>query len=267
MKSKFKLAFILLAIGFILLALDVDVSTGVKYPHDYSNSNNVIGEFQYYNIASNYGAKCTYKLIDTSGSSDSALEKTPLVSGTTDSTGTTQTKVIDKVYFGTVHIDIFNDGLGFILIFIACFLLKKVNKKFSYGSLSAFCGLILHILLKALPFVFNGLLLCNLAMFIGIAYICSIILTTFLFTGGLFAMCPDVCCRDERKWGKITWFVSMVLIVLNTFVFWIGSDYSALQSLGKFSEGLLVIDILIFWIILRRVYYYLEQSYEKAVNA
>lgn len=80
-------------------------------------------------------------------------------------------------------------------------------------------------------------------------------------------MCPDVCCRDERKWGKITWFVSMVLIVLNTFVFWIGSDYSALQSLGKFSEGLLVIDILIFWIILRRVYYYLEQSYEKAVNA
>ena len=147
------------------------------------------------------------------------------------------------------------------------FLLKKVNKKFSYGSLSTFCGLILHILLKALPFVFNGLLLCNLAMFIGIAYMCSIILTTFLFTGGLFAMCPDVCCRDERKWGKITWFVSMVLIVLNTFVFWIGSDYSALQSLGKFSEGLLVIDILIFWIILRRVYYYLEQSYEKAVNA
>ena len=45
MKSKFKLAFILLAIGFILLALDVDVSTGVKYPHDYSNSNNVIGNF------------------------------------------------------------------------------------------------------------------------------------------------------------------------------------------------------------------------------
>ena len=42
MKSKFKLAFMLLAIGFILLALDVDVSTGVKYPHDYSNFNTTI---------------------------------------------------------------------------------------------------------------------------------------------------------------------------------------------------------------------------------
>ena len=61
-------------------------------------------------------------------------------------------------------------------------------------------------------------------------------------------MCPDVCCRDERKWGKITWFVSMVLIVLNTFVFWIGSDYSGFTVFRQISEGLLVIDILIFWI-------------------
>ena len=79
-------------------------------------------------------------------------------------------------------------------------------------------------------------------------------------------MCPDVCCRDERKWGKITWFIAMVLQILLTFIFWIGSDFNALMVLGYITEGFLVFDIVVFWMILKRVYVYLERSYESAVS-
>lgn len=78
-------------------------------------------------------------------------------------------------------------------------------------------------------------------------------------------MCPDVCCRDERKWGKITWFITMVLQILLTFVFWIGSDFDALKSLGYIIEGFLVLDIVVFFMILKRVYTYLEKSYKNTV--
>ena len=65
-KNKFKLFIFMLAIGFVLITLDVNVTTPFKYPHKYNNSGSVIGEFQYYNIASNYNAWCDYKVINTS---------------------------------------------------------------------------------------------------------------------------------------------------------------------------------------------------------
>lgn len=263
--KRFLLYFIFLAVGFIFLALDVDVKTNLDYPAPYNNTENVIGEFQYYNIASTYGAKCTYKLIDTSDSKDNGEHNTTVSDTTAASSGSSQAKVIDKVFFDNIHIDIFNDFIGFLLIFIACIGLRKCNKIFSLSAAGAFCGILLHILLKALPFFINGLALCNFSMILGVAYLGSIILTTFLFTRGLFSMCPDVCCRDERKWGKITWFITMVLQILLTFVFWIGSDFDALKSLGYIIEGFLVLDIVVFFMILKRVYTYLEKSYKNTV--
>ena len=262
---KFKLFFIFLAVGFIFIAADIDFRTSIKYPHPYENSDTVIGEFQYYNISSNYGAKCTYKYIDTSDSTED-INNHNTNSTTKNSAGQTQTKVIDKVFFDNIHIDILNDLVGFLLILAACFGFRRVNKVFSFAFFSAFCGLILHIILTLLPFFFNGLFLCNISMVLGLAYLGSIILTTFLFSKGLFLMCPDVCCRDERKWGKIAWFISIVLQILLTFVLWIGSDFSALKSLGYIIEGLLVFDIIMFWLILKRAYIYLEQSYIKSAS-
>lgn len=257
---KFKLFFVFLALGFIFIALDIDIKTDLNYPHPYDNSDSVIGEFQYYNIASNYGAKCSYKFIDTSSSTDDT-ENQNIPSTTKKTSGLTQTKVIDEVFFDNIYIDIFNDIIGFLLIIIACIGFTKVNKVFSFSVFSAFCGLFLHIILTLLPFFFNGLFLCNISMVLGIAYLGSIILTTFFFSKGLFSMCADVCCRDERKWGKTTWFISVVLQILLTFIFWIGSDFGALKSLGYLIEGILVFDIIMFWLILKRTYIYLERSY------
>ena len=268
LNKKFKLAFFMLIIGFIFIALDVDIKTNISYPVQYKNTNRVIGEYQFYNIASNYGAKCTYKYIDNTGSSkktDSDLREyeTQNIQNneSQNAAEAAKTKVIDKVFFDNIHIDIFNDFVGFLLIIISCLTLRKVNGFFSLATLCAFCGVILRIIISSLPFFINGLLLCNISMFVGFSYLGVCLVTSFLFTRGLFKMIPDVCCRDERKWGKMSWFVSFVLMILVTFIMWVGSDFGVLTKLGYFFEAMLVLDIIIFWMILKRAYHYLEKAF------
>ena len=270
-KNKFKLFIFMLAIGFVLITLDVNVTTPFKYPHKYNNSGSVIGEFQYYNIASNYNAWCDYKVINTSSEKadenshyNAANDNNSANSSTNAGQGTA--KVIDHVYFGNISVDIFSDALGFLLIFIACLNLAKVNNRFKYGSVTALFALILHLTILALPFFLNGIVLCNTALALGLAYLGSNIITTFMFSSGLLKMCTDICCRDERKWCKMVWYVTFVLQILVTFVFWIGSDFNMLLTVGRFFEGVLVFMVIVFWIILKRTYYYLERTwlnYEK----
>lgn len=264
-KSNFKLYFILLAVGFILIVLDVDIKTAIPYPTEYANTNSVTGEFQYYNIASLYGGTCTYKLIDNS-SNQNAVQNSALEQ-TTSSQVITETKVIDKVFFNNMHIDIFNDFIGFILILFACIKLGIVNKRFRLAALSAFCGIILHLVITLLPFIMNGLPLCTTGMLMGTTYLACNVLTIFLFTSGLFLMCPQICCRDERKWGKMAWFVSFALQILITFVFWLGSDFSMLYTLGIILEIILILDIIGFWMILKRVISYMENTYLEALKS
>jgi hypothetical protein len=262
-KSHFTPYFILLAIGFILIALDVNVKTNIRYPQEYANTTSVTGEFQYYNIASLYGATCTYKLIDTSSNNS----EHPLISGETSSSpNASGTKVIDKVFFDNIHIDIFNDVLGFTCILFACMNLRKVNRRFSLAALSSLCGIVLNLVLALLPFTINGLRLCTISMLTGTVYLACNVITTFLFASGLFMMCPQICCRDERKWGKMTWFISFTLQILITFIFWLGSDFNALYTLGGVLECFLIADIIGFWLILKRTLPYMEKSYIESRN-
>ena len=63
-----------------------------------------------------------------------------------------------------------------------------------------------------------------------------------MFCGGLF---------------KIRFFC---LQILTTFVFWLGSDFGALYTLGQVLEGIMIIDIIGFFIIMKRTLPYLEKS-------
>ncbi len=263
--SKFKMYLFMLMVGFVFIAFDIDVETNMQYPREYENTDAVIGEFQYYNIASNYNARCTYKMLQT-GSDDNNTDN-GLSTQNQGAVVQQPAKVIDKIYFKNIKVDIFNDFVGFLLIAIACFGLRKVNRRFRYALLTSLCAFILHGTIAALPFFINGLFLCNAAMALGVAYLGSNVLTVFLFVSGLLKMCPDVCCRDERKWCKMIWFITFVLQILVTFVLWLGSDFQALYNLGIFCMYLLVFFIIVFWIVLYRTYDYLENSYNKAVSA
>lgn len=263
---KIKKYLIMLAIGFILISLDVHVYTNQNYPNEYSNSNQVIGEFQYYTLASTYGARCSYKLIDSGNNNTKSENLTDINVNSKSSTSSGQTiKVIDKVFFKNIRIDIFNDFIGFILIGFACFKFWAVSNKFRFSSICALCGFILNGIIALLPFLFNGLLLCNIALILGLFYLVCCLFTIYLTVNGLLGMCRDVCCRDERKWCRICWFVSFVLQILVTFIFWLGSDFQMLYNLGWTFEVFLILDIILFWTVLRRTYDYMQTSYNNAV--
>lgn len=240
----------MLVIGFVCLALDINVETGIAYPNQYETTSKVTGEYQYNNIASNYNARCTYKMIDTTAENEDT------------SVGQQATEVIDKVFFKNMQIDILNDFLGYLLIFIACIDFSKSSSRFKMGVISAATGFIIHGVIVALPFVVNGLTLCNMAFAIGLSYLGCFALTGFMVSSGFFAMCPGISCRDERKWGKTLSFMILVGQTLITFVYWLSTDHTMLRNVGHFFAAAEVCLIVIFALVMKRAKHQIIENYK-----
>lgn len=257
--SKFKIYIIMLAVGFLCVVLDFDVDTPFHYPTEYANSKQIIGEFQYYNIASNYNAYCDYKWINASGNDDT-IEN---IEAITEDHSTTA-KVINNIYYKNLQIDIFSDFLGFLFMIIACLGLRKCSRGFSFGAFASICAFIIHGLIVALPFFMNGLALCYFVFFTHLAYLACSIVVLYLIAKGLFMMCPDISCRDERKWCKILLFIISTAHILVNFMLWIGADFNMLYNLGIAFQYINGIFVLSFWRILYRTKDHLEKSYIKS---
>lgn len=248
------------SLGFIFIVLDIPFATNLTYPNEYENSKKVIGEYQYYNIASNYGATCTYKMLDDSKSKNTAPQN---ISQKNIKTNSQVTKVIDKVYFKNIQIDIFNDFVGFMFILIGSILIVRCAKIFKLAILSALSGLIVNGIMFGLPFIMNGIHLTNASFFIGMIYLTINIVTIYLVTAGLLKMIPGPWCRDERKWCKILWYASFASQCLATFAFWLGSDFAILENLSWFIFGFTIFIQLSFWYIYMRAKDYIRGTYEK----
>lgn len=255
--SRAKKSVILFLIGFLFIVIDIDINTGISYPQDYDNSENIIGEFQYYNIKSTYGATCTYKLID-----DEKINQSSNDSAASESAPSSQgAVVIDKVYFDNIHIDLFNDIIGFILIIFASLLLHKGMRIFNFAIITSIISLILNIVLFVFPFILNGILLCNFVFAIGFAYLFSTIIVTFFFTKGLLKLAPGIACRDERGWINTVWFICAVGMTLTTFVYWLGSDYHALITIGNVFTFVIVCLIATYYLLVKRIFDYIDKNY------
>lgn len=252
--SKFNLYIFMLVVGFFCIVVDLNVNTPLQYPHEYQNTKKIIGEFQYYNIASNYHAYCDYRMIYGDG-------EVTISDNSKQNYMSTQATVINNIYYKNLQVDCLNDFAGFLLILIACLGLKKCSRLFSFGSLTALGALIIHGLIVSLPFYSNGLTLCYTVFFVGTGYLITSLLTLYFVINGLFKMCPDISCRDERRWGRMIWYVIFVLQILTTFVFWIGADFHALHTLGLGLEIFNALMVLLFWRILFRATGHIRQTY------
>ena len=260
--SRLKLALLLLSLGFIFIVLDIPVATNLSYPNEYENSNKTIGEYQYYNIASNYGAHCTYKMLDDDKENSKSSVLMPSAQDNLKS-NPKSTKVIDKVFFNNIQFDIFSDFVGFIFILIGSILIVRCAKQFKLAILTAISGLIVHGIVFGLPFIINGIDLTNASFFIGMIYLVINIVTIYLVTAALLKMIPGPWCRDERKWCKILWFASFASQCLATFSFWLGSDFIFLKVTAWIIYGFTILIQLIFWYIYMRAKDYIRGSYEK----
>lgn len=254
--SKFKIYIFMFIIGFVCLALDVNVGTNLSYPNEYENSSKVTGEYQYNNIASNYNARCTYKMIDTTAEDSEELSDTAAITQQA-------TEVIDKVFYKNLQVDIFNDFLGYLLIFIACIGFSKSHSRFKMAAIASALGFIIHGIIVLLPFVINGLALCNVVFAVGISYLGCFILSSFLVSSGIFCLCPRVSCRDERKWGKTLVFMILVGHILITFIYWLSTDHTMLRNLGHFFVFAEVCLIVIFTLVMKRTAFQIEENYKE----
>lgn len=268
--SRLKVALLLLSLGFIFIVLDIPFATNLSYPHEYENTDKVIGEYQYYNIASNYGASCTYKMLEDSKSKSKTYVPAQTKVSNADKTNKTAapkaTKVIDKVYFKNIQIDIFNDLIGYILIVIGCIMIIRCAKQFKLAILTAISGIIVHGIMFSLPFIMNGIHLTNASFFIGMIYLAINIVTIYLVTAALLKMIPGPWCRDERKWCKILWFTSLASQCLATFTFWLGSDFGMLKIVAWVAFGFTIFIQLSFWYVYMRAKDYVRRTYEKYYN-
>lgn len=244
---------LLFIIGFLLIAVDIKIGTGIDYPITYDNSSDEItGEYQYYNIKSTYGATCTYKMYED----ESGLEAS-------DGQGI---EVIDEVFFSDIQIDLLNDFVGFSLIMIAAWLLRKTNSSFKLSFIGAMASFVLHGIICLLPCIVNGFALCNFVMILDIAYIACGIFTTYMFTNGLMKSANDICCRDERIWIKTDLFVIIILQVLKAFVYWLGSDYKPLITMGNVFAFVIIVLLIAYFIFVRRIEDYVQKSYDEALE-
>lgn len=261
--SRLKFALLCLSLGFIIIVLDIPIATSISYPNQYENSNKAIGEYQYYNIASNYGATCTYKMLDDSKNKSKVSETQINQQKGIKSSAPKFTKVIDKVYFKNVQFDIFSDFVGFLLILIGSILLARCAKQFKLAILASISGILVHGIMFSLPFIINGIDLTNASFFIGIIYLAINIVVIYLVTAALLRMIPGPWCRDERKWCKILWFASFAAQCLATFTFWLGSDFKLLMILAWVVYGFTIFIQLSFWFIYMRAKDYIRGTYEK----
>lgn len=230
--SKIRLYMFLAVLGFLFLAIDIYFTTGIKYPQKYQNNKNIIGEYQYYNIKTFYGATCTLKKLDKAESSDSYY---------------TDAEFVDDVFFNGFRIDILDDVIGLIFIMVCSLALSKYKFLFKPAFVFSIISIILKLILTAFPFIFNGMLLCNLALGTGIAYTASIIITTLFTTKGFLSLIKDTCCRDERLWLNSSWFVSMVLMILILLLSWLD-----LYGMAHFFMIVLALDFIVYGLVLKR---------------
>lgn len=243
-KLTIKQCFIFIFIGFILLAIDLPVNTGINYPSEYENSKNAIGEYQYYNIKTFYGATCTYKLFEGEA-----------VVNPGQADAYSQDQFVDEVFFDGFRLDIFNDVVAFLLIAIAGLRLSKHQKGCMLFAMTAIAAAILKLFITILPFMLNGLQLCNIALTTGISYTAATVFTLALVGKTAINIMKDNYCLDEIHWLYVCNILTLVCTVLIPIEKWL-----LLHKLSiVFMVGLTCLYLLYGYII-KRVYAIMEKD-------
>lgn len=245
--SKIRLVIFMFILGLVFLSLDIYINTGLDYPEDYRNDTNIIGEFQYYNIRTFYGASCTFTKL---GHVDATADSTDTQGSNTSMSNSLYegAEFVDDVFFDGFRIDIFNDVLGLLLIALSCLILSKYKPIFRLAVLLAIISIIIKSALTVLPFFLNGMPLCNMALGVGTSYVIATVITSFFGVRGFINLIQDYCCRDERVWINTVWFVSAILIILIYLLSWLN-----LYGMAHFFTGVLIIDYILCGLILKRV--------------
>jgi len=196
-KSNYKYLIIAM-IGILLLLIDLSIPIGYIYPN-YEMSNEINWEFQHYTLNLHYGT---------------VLEK--FFNYATNET------IVSAIHFSKFRIDIFNDFIGYILLFFSMKALSKKSKIFLMGSIMAVIAFAINVVILILPFFLQSEILCYAVFFIGIAGFAATMLIGYALICGVADVLSGVQFKGERRAIYIAWFLSFVCHCIVSLTTWLG---------------------------------------------
>ncbi len=216
--SSRKKGLYLILLGIVILALKLSFNTGLEIYPDYKTDYKVASEFQSYTLNYFYGAS----MINPESAS------------------------LDVNYTG-FRIDILSNIVGYILVIVGTLKLNEVSKVFSLSRLLAYVGLVLSLLIKALPFMLNGYKLCYIVLLIGVAELFAAISVSYLFVYAVCTLLDDVVFKVDRTYIGMSYIGMSILMLVVAFVTWVSAVNPLLKGFYvlfcAFVTGLLIYHI------------------------
>ncbi len=192
--SSRKIGLYMILVGIAILSLKLSFNTGVKIYPEYKTDYKIASEFQAYTLNYFYGANDV--VVDES---DTSLD----------------------VYYTGFRIDILSNIIGYILVIIGTMKLKDVSKVFSLSRMLAYVGLVLTIVIKLLPFIFNGYQLCYIALFVGIAELFAALSVSYLFVYAICTILDDIVFKTDRVYIGMCYLGIAITTLVVAFVTWV----------------------------------------------
>lgn len=120
-----------------------------------------------------------------------------------------------------LKVDIFSDFIGYILIAYGMMRLSKKTKIFNIGVMTSIAAIVIYIVTRLLPFVFNGQQLSYICFFLIIAQAGVEICIGYMFVYGVCDLLPGYQFVRDRKAIVISWFAAVVLNIVIVVLGWL----------------------------------------------
>lgn len=158
---------------------------------------------------------------------------------------------IGELAYG-IRVDIFSDLIGYLLIIFGTMKMGKMNKIFKLTAGTSMFAIVLYVVTRLMPMVFNGQILTSITFWMIIAQCGVEICVGYLFVYGICDMLPGYQHVRDRKAIGISWFVTVILNIVVVFIHWLSpSPYMSQLVVNIYDILLLGITFLYFYFVLR----------------
>lgn len=160
-----------------------------------------------------------------------------------------------------IKVDIFSDLIGYVLITIGLKKLSKRTKVFNIGVVTSLAAIVLYIITRLLPFLFNGEQLSYICFFLIIAQFGIEVCIGYMFIYGLCDLLSGYQYVRDRRAIVISWFATVVLNAVVMILAWMSWFLNpAFYTIYNMLD--LAVNLIFFYFVFRNREYYF--GYKKA---
>ncbi|MDY5577043.1 MAG: hypothetical protein SPF70_06130 [Lachnospiraceae bacterium] len=149
-----------------------------------------------------------------------------------------------------LKVDIFPDLIGYIFITIGLLKLSGKTKIFNISAMTSMFSIILYVVIRLLPFIFNGEQLSYLCFWLVIAQFGLDICIGYMFVYGICDLLQGYQYVRDRKAIGISWFVTVIVNAAVLLLSWLSAVINpALLTFYNMFD--LAVNLLFFYFVFR----------------